>query len=940
MARGAAACAAEARLRLGRDAVRPLPALLVPALLLGAALGLGLGLWLGGRARRPRPRQKDNAQRLLKDLEPDVPSPLEASTPPRRRRREAPSLRMEGALEQELPFNSNITEFALRARVVYPINQKFRPLADGSSKPSLHQTLKQAALPHQPAEASPASSLGSLSQAEKGDGSSSSLHSVTSDDRVLSRALLRVGSFPEVLASESADTDLCVHSLHLQDLMRVDAALRREKHAMFIQILKMCLVDLLPKKKFDDELCQTILSKQERDLEELEKGLQVSLLHTGMLGAGDSVYITLADVEKEESERSEQLLDNMEAFWKQMEDIQHFLVDQLKCSGSKARQLLASLRERMMTAEGLLRDAQDLQALDILERTMGRAYMAKMMEFLRLQVQEETRCRLAAISRGLELLTAQGKLSAGQKEELLTQQHKAFWEEAGRFSREFIQRGKDLAQAAQARQAEETARLTQAQEDEQRSFLASAQPTSDPKAFLKAFHEVLERQRLRLSDLQEEEDVRATEAMTELCQELYHGTMQVFGRFVDALFLQTLPEVWLEECALSTVLQAQLQDHHESTIHEVLRRLGGLSEESTQSILQSHELLLHSALRRLALRSCAVATLTQMRLSGKKRLLQELREQLALEQGLSQCLDEQQWQLLKALEARVLEEATRLEDEAQQTRLRLQQQLLTEAQEAGQLLQQHMQRAIGQALLTHARNAASRSRARARADCKSALAEAVAESVYVTGAGVGRLVQAHEQRIRRVVRDHEEGVLQRLKTLQGARLDGYELRKQDAGAPQAGSCGAGGAPGVSQTVQQRMLRRQKAFLAQFTVSPHSRLDAQRRKASALDLLEAQLETQLQEAEQIFTSELAALARVPLAEHRPLNSKRGVPEKPGRTKRRKTPPQERGDPGPPSDGGPASGDRASASLSTRPGLQEGEAGAREDAGKLLKKRSNL
>ncbi|XP_069850263.1 evC complex member EVC-like isoform X5 [Dipodomys merriami] len=849
MARGAAACAAEARLRLGRDAVRPLPALLVPALLLGAALGLGLGLWLGGRARRPRPRQKDNAQRLLKDLEPDVPSPLEASTPPRRRRREAPSLRMEGALEQELPFNSNITEFALRARVVYPINQKFR------------------------------------------------------------------------------------------------------------------------------------------DLEELEKGLQVSLLHTGMLGAGDSVYITLADVEKEESERSEQLLNNMEAFWKQMEDIQHFLVDQLKCSGSKARQLLASLRERMMTAEGLLRDAQDLQALDILERTMGRAYMAKMMEFLRLQVQEETRCRLAAISRGLELLTAQGKLSAGQKEELLAQQHKAFWEEAGRFSREFIQRGKDLAQAAQARQAEETARLTQAQEDEQRSFLASAQPTSDPKAFLKAFHEVLERQRLRLSDLQEEEDVRATEAMTELCQELYHGIMQVFGRFVDALFLQTLPEVsglpraecealqqqvreqaarqlgqsdrlrrrqwdvlrglleqdrqvWLEECALSTVLQAQLQDHHESTIHEVLRRLGGLSEESTQSILQSHELLLHSALRRLALRSCAVATLTQMRLSGKKRLLQELREQLALEQGLSQCLDEQQWQLLKALEARVLEEATRLEDEAQQTRLRLQQQLLTEAQEAGQLLQQHMQRAIGQALLTHARNAASRSRARARADCKSALAEAVAESVYVTGAGVGRLVQAHEQRIRRVVRDHEEGVLQRLKTLQGARLDGYELRKQDAGAPQAGSCGAGGAPGVSQTVQQRMLRRQKAFLAQFTVSPHSRLDAQRRKASALDLLEAQLETQLQEAEQIFTSELAALARVPLAEHRPLNSKRGVPEKPGRTKRRKTPPQERGDPGPPSDGGPASGDRASASLSTRPGLQEGEAGAREDAGKLLKKRSNL
>jgi ellis van creveld syndrome protein 1 len=52
-------------------------------------------------------------------------------------------------------------------------------------------------------EASPASSLGSLSQAEKDDcSSSSSMHSAASDDRVLSRALLRVSSFPEVLACE------------------------------------------------------------------------------------------------------------------------------------------------------------------------------------------------------------------------------------------------------------------------------------------------------------------------------------------------------------------------------------------------------------------------------------------------------------------------------------------------------------------------------------------------------------------------------------------------------------------------------------------------------------------------------------------------------------------------------------------------------------------
>lgn len=44
------ACSSDARLLLGREALQAAPTLLVPAVLLGAALGLGLGLWLGCRA--------------------------------------------------------------------------------------------------------------------------------------------------------------------------------------------------------------------------------------------------------------------------------------------------------------------------------------------------------------------------------------------------------------------------------------------------------------------------------------------------------------------------------------------------------------------------------------------------------------------------------------------------------------------------------------------------------------------------------------------------------------------------------------------------------------------------------------------------------------------------------------------------------------------------
>ena len=48
-------------------------------------------------------------------------------------------------------------------------------------------------------------------------------------------------------------------------------------------------------------------------MEELEKGLQVKLSNTEMLGAADSEYTTLADVEKKEREYSEQLIDNVRA---------------------------------------------------------------------------------------------------------------------------------------------------------------------------------------------------------------------------------------------------------------------------------------------------------------------------------------------------------------------------------------------------------------------------------------------------------------------------------------------------------------------------------------------------------------------------------------------------------------------------------------------------
>ncbi|XP_054994337.1 evC complex member EVC isoform X2 [Sorex araneus] len=952
MARGAPGCGSDARLRLGRDALRPVSALLAPAVLLGAALGLGLGLWLGCRAARARPRhQKDDAQSLLRNLESNVPASPDTSSPARRRRREAQMSREEPP--DEPPFHSSITSFALKAKVVYPINQKFRPLADGSSNPSLHEHLRPVPLPNQPADVSPSGSLGSLGPAAKDERSSSaSTHSASSDERLPQRAFLRARSFPEALACESLDLDLCLYDLHLRDLLGLHTALRREKHLMFIQIFKMCLLEL-PKKKSDDELYQKILSKQENDLEELEKSLRARL-SGAELGTAEPEYVTLADVERKEREDAELLAQHMDAFWRQMENVQHILVDQMKCSSSKARQLHMTLTERMTVAEGLLQDSQDLQALDSVQRTLGRAHAAKAMEALKLQMQEEARCRLAVLTRGLERLAAGGRLSGQQKEDALTQQHRAFWGEAERFSRELVQRGQELVKAALARQAESTAELRRAQEEEQRSFLGEAQPPADPEAFLQAFHALLERQRLTLSEQEDQDTLGTAEALVALCLELYHSTVGTFQKFVDVLFLETLPDltglsraqceclqqeaqenaaqqlgksdrfqkqqwtlfqdlleqekqVWMEECALSTVLQTQLWESQEDIVHHVLSRLGGLSEESVRGVLQGHSLLLRGALRHLALRGHALAALAQMRLSGKKSLVQELREQLALEQGASPCLDEHQWQLLRALEARVAEEAGRLRDEAQHARQEVQQQLLAEAQGLGQLLQQHTERAIARALLGQARHAATRSRAKDRDDCKTALVEAAVESVYVTSTGVERLVRAYEQQLGAVMQEHQGRTLLRLQGLRGERVESYRLHKQqDLGTASPGAEAAEGAQEPGPALHQRMWAQHKKFLGQFTAHQRARLRARDQATRALESLQAQLDTQLQEAEQVFISELAALARVPLTESRVSPQKRGLPEKPPRTKRKKPPPKDRRDPGAPEEEDPAAG----------------------------------
>ncbi|XP_039921580.1 evC complex member EVC isoform X2 [Hirundo rustica] len=899
-------CLRAVGLQFWADSLQALPALLAPAVLLGLLLGAAAAALLCRCALGPRRGgEKDDSQGLLESFNAD-----EKERTLMKSKAEPYTSKEEMVLEEsESPLNSNIAAFALKAKVIYPINQKFRPLADGSSNPSLHENPKQAVLPNQVVETSMSGSLGSLSQGDKEDCSSSTtMHSTTSDDRFQARAFLKVASFPEVLTCESFDVKLCLCSLTLKDLRLLDTELRKEKHVMFIQVFKIYLTDVHRKKKITDGLLKKILLNQENDFQELQKQLDSRLQTTEMSGAHNSEFQTLEDLERREREYSEHVIDNMEAFWKQTDKAQQDFLDQSKCSSAKARKIMMDLTEKMIAVESLLSESQDSQAMDIQERLFNWELMVKMIDSLKSSIPEECKGRLNTVSNILDQLTVKNNLSVQQKEELLTDLHKAFWEQLAHYSNECMQQSKELILKRLECRAKKKQEFKCRQEAEQESLLSKTFHPEDVHNFLKAYHELIKKHWQAQWDLEEEDDCESTEAVADLYKELYSKASHALAELVTELFLQTLPvvtslsvrecellkeewqenwipqlekwenhrqrrwklfqeqllqekELWITEYALAAVMQKHLSEKQEKIIQGVVSRLGCLSDESVSYILQKHRLLLCSVVRSSTFRRVGMAALARMRLSRKKSSLQELREQLTLQKGSSLCQDEDQWQLQKAVESHIREEEEKLEEETQETHLEFHQQLVTEIQEALQFLQQHMEQVIGQTLLQYARGETEKKSSDDGQDFKERLVESAVESVYGTSNNISRLVQNYYQQLGKITEGYEGKKLQHLKSLQ-ERNERIRLKNKE-NELELKEKHTKDLLNVSSTVHQRVVLQQNKILAQFELRQQIRLESLKQKLLGLHCLGAELESQLREAEQDFVSELAVLTRVPL-----------------------------------------------------------------------------
>ncbi|KAG9479737.1 hypothetical protein GDO78_011655 [Eleutherodactylus coqui] len=538
-------CSSDVVLTFSVDSLQVVPGLLATAVVLGIVIGVvaaGLLCWY---VLLPLLSRKVKEKVVAVESKPDVIQDNQDVISKAKKKTKVKDSKLLPLVEEgDQLSNNGVAAFALKAKVVYPINQKFRPLADGASNPSLHENYKRTQLPNQIFEDSAESSMESMSQGEKEDGSSTTtIHSNTSLDRFYERIFPRINSFPEVLQCNGCDMKLCLYSLCLQSLPLIENELRQEQYTMFVQILRINLTNLLLEKKIDRDLYMHIVSSEETELEELEQKYRTRLMSNKSSHGKGSEAQTMEDIERREREYSDHLIRNLEGFWNQIENVHQLLHDKAKCSYDEAERIMMNMVQKMIIVESILYDSQEELAMEIQEKMIRWEHMAKVVDSLKYQIQEESECRLNAVSKTLEQLTIKKKLTVRQKERHLTELFKDFWEEVSRYNKDCYQQTKAAIAEHLGHRNKLIEILQKKQKEECSKFLAGAEGSVDADDFIKEYHKLLEDERELQGALEDEEDCKAIDAVAELCKELYTGASQTFERLVKKLFLQTLPEI-------------------------------------------------------------------------------------------------------------------------------------------------------------------------------------------------------------------------------------------------------------------------------------------------------------------------------------------------------------------------------------------------------------
>ncbi|XP_072351619.1 evC complex member EVC-like isoform X1 [Scyliorhinus torazame] len=819
--------------------------------------------------------------------------------------------------ENETSLNSNIAAFALKARVIYPINQKFRPLADGSSQPSLLECMRQRNQTKREKEDFVLSGSELLDQKGESDcfpQKYSPSNPTTCEDNNI---VPMVTFFSEVLVHTGPDAELGLYRLSLQTLRSLDTELRQEKYMMFLQLLRIELNDLYLKEKIDEKFYRDFLSTQEKELEKLKKTEQPML--PGATNKKDSEHrYTLEETERDECNYFQYTICQLSGFLQQIESARLYLLTHSKLPKITVQEIMRSISKKMSHVESLLTDCLTFQVMVILDKLLSWEFMAKNLLSLKWLVQQENKDKLKMVTSMLNILARDGVLAFWQKEAIVARLQSSVQDSVDKYIHECAKQTKELILEMKRSHRTLVKRLEETQRQEAVNTKDQAGEMLAAAEFLQSFHELAEQHRKIRNDVQDEEDHNDVKAVTELWEKLHSASSRTLDKLIKELFTETLPkltgvslpameslrsrlqqdvtarkqtaeeerkqhlqqfqeklaqmkQVWLDEQVLNSVRQKHLVEKQEKIIQGFLLRQSGLDEKLAKHIVLEHKVALQSMVRQLSLRQFSLMILKEMKLFKTKCLLDELGEQRMKEPPIWDQYEDENVKLQHNLMSKFSKEQEKLCHEAE---IFSHQQLAAESKAFMDILQHHMEQVIGRVLTQQARACSLREDQDDNTEkLKNLLVERATESVYVTMEGTTNLIQNYYQQMEEIMDVYRKDKRNQLRLMQETfKRQKLSDEKELEDNLNTDLANVKTIPLLPRRIQTQLLLQQKRTRYMLLLEEEANMDFLKQRTVLLHQLKEQVDKHLKLAEQTFMFQLAALARVSQANWTTLEKK--------------------------------------------------------------------
>ncbi|KAF4092355.1 hypothetical protein AMELA_G00020000 [Ameiurus melas] len=571
-------------------------------------------------------------------------------------------------IHTDSPVINDVSAFALKARVVYPINQRYRPLADGASDPSPHDSTS--------------------SSSDWPDESGDEDESVSSGPAHKTHANLtfrRAQHYAHTLSYPDDERRLSLLCVTLQNLHQHMAQLQKEQWGIFFQIVQAL---------FSTE--DRLLQQQEEELEKLKRESSSGLDRSKM---GVEPNCSIEEVETAGREKLEHTLHTALSFAKQLEQLcQHFHRSKPKDGTQEATH---SLINCLLLVEKQLNDIHSNIIQTLWDRQQWWEELSGWLRIRTVLMRQEAELIIQLTSQSVEELTADGQLEFDHMEKLIGDLQSVISNELQRCTEQVTDHTLQLVSDHCRKIDVKLRKMMKAQNRE--SHMIQSNDHQDAQQVAKLLAELKLKHWTQRQEFELQQDRRVSDAVCDLWKKLFCN----FSESVQMLWRECVVSVLTTSSALSedhncTLLNSMELNwtnqmlKKESHAHQQLQMLREQLEQSKQ-IWAEQEALAAAALNHLGNQNMKVtlAVITRQKdikdsvamIEGKQRLLlSDLQHHLTTQHFYNTA-------------QRAMTTAQLSHTDTQN----LQQELLSDLETASELLQSHAKFLIGHALAHNVR---------------------------------------------------------------------------------------------------------------------------------------------------------------------------------------------------------------------------------------------